>query len=262
MTCLRRMMTGFLLVSVWGASAALEEANAGVMAQSTRVIYLEGQKERTLMVANTNAYPVLVQVWVNRGEETLAPQSTLTPMIVLPPVFRLQPGALQGVRLMFNGDPLPGDRESVFWLNLYEVPPTRAKAPSMAAKIAVAMNTQMKVFYRPKALATTVNDLGSALRFGLQKSASTSCLMVRNPTPYHVSFASLGLLKRGQELLVSPAHDMMTPPLSERCYALPQVHSFEAPNSQVRFTLIDDAGHAREGTAPMSLSLPQVGDED
>ncbi|MHC8403408.1 fimbrial biogenesis chaperone [Pseudomonas sp. MDT1-17] len=254
MSPIRRIMTGLSLVFVWGASGGLKEAKAGVMAESTRVIYLGGQKERTLMVANTNAYPVLVQVWVNHGEEALAPQSALTPMIVLPPVFRLQPGALQGLRLIFNGDPLPVDRESVFWLNLYEVPPTREIAPTIAPKIAVAMNTQMKVFYRPITLSATVNDLGSTLRFELQKSADKTCLRVRNTTPYHASFSALSLVKNGQELSITPVHDMMTPPLSERCYALPQERTFDVTSAEVRFMLMDDAGHAQEGTALMSLT--------
>lgn len=43
-------------------------AVAGMLASSTRVIFQEGQARKTLLLANTNDYPVLVQVWVDDGE--------------------------------------------------------------------------------------------------------------------------------------------------------------------------------------------------
>jgi P pilus assembly chaperone PapD len=244
------MVLLLLLLGV-GSGASVRQVHGGVMAESTRVIYLEGQKERTLMLANTNAYPVLVQVWTNHGEEALAPQQALTPLIAVPPVFRLQPGALQGVRLILNGEQMPVDRESVFWLNIYEIPPTVSKIAPAGPRVAVAMNTQMKVFYRPKAMVARRNDRGAALQFRLKAGGDQHCLAVHNPTPYHASFSSIRLVAAGHERSVMPAQDMMTAPFSERCYALPTDHAFKAGQAQVRFTLLDDSGHLQEGAAPL-----------
>lgn len=230
--------------------AVAPAAQAGVMAESTRVIYLEGQKERTLMLANTNAYPVLVQVWTNHGEEALAPQQALTPLVVVPPVFRLQPGALQGLRLILSSEHLPTDRESVFWLNIYEVPPTLSKTSVPGPRVAVAMNTQMKVFYRPKALAEPGHTLVTGLRFALRSEGNQKCLWVHNPSPYHASFSSLKLEAHGHEVAVIPAHDMMTSPMSERCYALP-ANPADMAQAQVRFVLVDDSGHFEQGAAQL-----------
>lgn len=255
MTLKRRIMPWFCLLLAGGLSAGfLVEAEAGVMADSTRVVYLEGQKERTLMVVNTNDYPVLVQVWISHGEESLTPQLALTPMIALPPVFRLQPGALQGLRLMFTGERLPEDRESVFWLNLYEVPPTLSKTPTLTPKVAMAMNTQMKIFYRPKTVSALKNDLLHALSFRLQREGGKSCLSVLNPTAYHASFSSLRLINHDQGLSVTQQHDMMTPPFSTKCYSFAADTTIAIAKAQVRFTLLDDEGQIQEGTASVGAS--------
>ena len=40
---------------------------AGLIASGTRVIYTEGTREISLMLANTNSWPVIVQSWVDDG---------------------------------------------------------------------------------------------------------------------------------------------------------------------------------------------------
>lgn len=57
---------------------------AGIMANMTRVIYHQGDKERSVLLANTNSYPVIVQNWVDHGE---ANPQTETPFVVLAPIF-------------------------------------------------------------------------------------------------------------------------------------------------------------------------------
>ena len=134
----RLMLIGLLFVFIL-------PAQAGVMASRTRVIYEQGQTERSLMLANINPYPVVVQTWVNDGEDQQAPEKSTSPMIALPSVFRMQPGAVQGLRILYNGDALPKDRESVFWINLYEIAPKSGATPAPEAAVALAMNTQMKI---------------------------------------------------------------------------------------------------------------------
>lgn len=240
-----------IIIVVWPVLCTSQQAKAGVMAESTRLIYLEGQRERSLMLANTNPYPVVVQTWVNNGEDEPASETIVTPMIVLPSVFRLQPGALQGLRVVFNGNPLPKDRESVFWLNIYEIAPTASRAPTQESRVGLAMNTQMKIFYRPKNLPPQLQDFGSVLGFRLKKENDVWYLVVNNPTPYHASFSSLRLVSRGQELPVTQALDMMTNPFSNRSYGLPATSALDALEIQVRFTLVDDGGHYQDGSATL-----------
>lgn len=238
-----------MIIAAGSSLCASQQVQAGVIAESTRLIYLEGQRERSLMLANTNPYPVVVQTWVNNGEDEPAPETAVTPMIVVPSVFRLQPGALQGVRVIFNGNPLPKDRESVFWLNIYEIAPTASRTPTQTSKVGLAMNTQMKIFYRPKSLPPQPQDFSSALSFRLKKESEVWHLVVHNPTPYHASFSSLRLVSQGKEMPVTQALDMMTNPFSSRSYDIPATAALDVPEIRVRFTLVDDGGHYQDGSS-------------
>ncbi|MFJ2364014.1 molecular chaperone [Pseudomonas sp. NPDC087697] len=227
-----------------------QSAQAGVMAEQTRLIFTEGQRQRSLMLANTNTYPVVVQTWIDNGEGDRAPENAVAPMIALPSVFRLQPGALQGLRIIYSGDPLPKDRESVIWLNLYEIPPAKAHATD-TTQVAVAMNTQMKIFYRPKGLSSLPEQVPAALTFRLEKQNADWVLVCRNNSPYHASFSSLRLVTGAGEQPVTKSLDMMAPPLSEKRYGLDLSTSTDTGAIQVRYTLIDDNGHYQDGNATL-----------
>ncbi len=86
----------------------VQSVEAGIMPASSRIIYRDGDREKTLMLVNTNDYPVLVQSWVDNGEGS--PEAASPPFVVLPPVFRLAARRTQGLRIIYNHDPLPGSR--------------------------------------------------------------------------------------------------------------------------------------------------------
>ncbi|KMM84160.1 P pilus assembly protein, chaperone PapD [Pseudomonas taetrolens] len=237
------LIWAFLTVSV------AQTAQAGVMPEKTRLIFDEGQSQRSLMLANTNAYPVVVQTWVDNGEGNQAPENTVSTMVALPSVFRLQPGALQGLRIVYDGSSLPKDRESVSWLNIYEIPPAKASAPLIATQVAVAMNTQMKVFYRPANLPSTPEQMAATLTFSLKQQSDGWVLICHNPTPYHASFSSLRLVAQGHDQPVAKTPDMMTPPLSDKAYSLEAFHLGGSIGLAVNYTLIDDNGHYHDGSA-------------
>ncbi|OZY45629.1 fimbrial biogenesis chaperone [Pseudomonas lundensis] len=240
----RLMLIGLLFVFIF-------PAQAGVMASRTRVIYEQGQTERSLMLANINPYPVVVQTWVNDGEDQQAPEKSTSPMIALPSVFRMQPGAVQGLRILYNGDALPKDRESVFWLNLYEIAPKSGATPAPEAAVALAMNTQMKIFYRPKNLPSTPDEMPAKLTFTLEQQGEHWVLVLRNPTPYHASMASLRLVDRHQEMAVPQTLDMMAPPFGEKRYPMASGSQINPQGLNVSFTWVDDGGHFHTGTAPV-----------
>jgi len=187
----RRMMRAAALCVV--CLLGVNPACAGLLAAATRVIVGEGQRDVSLMLANTNDYPVIVQTWVDRGE---ANPDVLAPFVSLPSVFHLPPQAVQGLRiLLVDAQTLPRDRESVFWLNLHEVPPTRnATAREPRDTLALAMNTALKIFYRPKDLPRV--DVAAQLRFALERVAGTWVITCRNPTPYHASFTTLEVVTK------------------------------------------------------------------
>lgn len=227
------------------------EAHAGVMASRTRVIYEQGQSQASLMLANINPYPVVVQTWVNDGEDQQAPEKSTSPMLALPSVFRMRPGAVQGLRIVYNGDALPSDRESVFWLNLYEIAPKSGSTPTPETSVALAMNTQMKIFYRPKNLPSTAEDMPKALSFRLEQQNGLWSLIVRNPSPYHASLTSLQLIDNDKEMPVQQTLDMMAPPLGEKRYHFAPGSQIKPEGLKVSFTWVDDSGHLQTSTAQL-----------
>ncbi|SUV88436.1 chaperone protein [Bordetella pertussis] len=60
------------------------------------------------------------------------------------------------MRIFFNGYPdgktLPSDRESVFWLNVLEVPP-KATPEEGHGVLQLTIRSRLKLFYRPKGLS-------------------------------------------------------------------------------------------------------------
>lgn len=219
-------------------------AQAGIIASATRVIFREGDGENSLMLLNTNDYPVVVQTWVDDGDVNAAPEQSTAPFVSLPAVFSMQPHTMKGLRLVYNQQALPTDRESVFWINLYEIPPTRPVSPPQLASVTMAMNTQMKIFYRPKSLEASVGQAPMPV-FSLQKEDNHYVLLCDNRSAFHLSFARISLRVGQQDYPVQLESDMMTPPFSSKKYRLNEMGRPGAIISpRVIAAIIDDQGNA------------------
>ncbi|MDP0699616.1 fimbrial biogenesis chaperone, partial [Klebsiella pneumoniae] len=72
---------------------------------------------------NDNKWPALVQVWLDNGDPNELPENIKTPFSITPPIFKMSAGAGQNLRLTYLGDSLPKDKESIFYLNVLEIPP-------------------------------------------------------------------------------------------------------------------------------------------
>ncbi|ACY60328.1 gram-negative pili assembly chaperone [Yersinia pestis D106004] len=196
---------------------------------------VEGSTEESLQLVNSNSYPVAVQVWVDDGNLMATPDKAVSPILVLPPVFRLQPQAQRSLRLILSGgSKLPADRESAFWLNIYEIPPKATPKSGDESFVTLALRMQYKVFYRPKNLPAPGDILGKALTFSLERNGDSALIKVNNPTPYYASFAALTIgSAEGPPEMVAPFSQLDFPlnraPISD--------------NKTVNFDLIDDLGN-------------------
>ncbi|OKP16860.1 fimbrial biogenesis chaperone [Serratia fonticola] len=225
---------------------------AGIIASATRVIFTEGENEKSLMLVNTNSYPILVQTWVDKGEVNVATELSRSPFITLPSVFTLQANAARGLRIIYTRQPLPIDRESVFWLNLYEIPPTPKATPPEQVSVMMAMNTQMKIFYRPKALSGDASR--GALSFVVKKQGKHYVLACYNRSAFYVSFARLSIHTGGRDYPVVTENDMMTAPYSTKAYQLDNLdESFQGGEGTVNAAIINDQGYALKTQYPIML---------
>ena len=242
-----RYVTASLAVAV-GLFAA--GADATVVIGGTRVIYPADEKEVTVKLNNEAKVPSLVQVWLDDGDEKSTPDSAKVPFTVAPPIFRMDGGKGQAVRLMYTGEPLPADKESLFWLNVLEVPP-KADNSDGRNRLQFAFRTRIKLFFRPAKLAGDVDQAAEKLSWKLMPSEAGKplALQVSNPTSYHVNFARVGIEANGKTMdgdggMVAPG-ESATLPLKDVTHA---------PSGDIKadFTVITDYGSLVQKQAPLT----------
>ncbi len=220
------------------ANAAAQEAK-GISFYVLRVIYPASAKQGvTLTMNNKSAAPYLVQSWI-RPVDSKTGDVDLNyggqpkmPFIVTPPLARLEANGELTLRIRSNGEALPADRESVFFISMKAIPAKEATDKQEATgQMAVTVVSNMKLFYRPEGLAKrAVADVASQLRF--HREGNT--LVAENPTPYWLTFSQLQV---GSSALDKPALRLMVPPKGLQRYALPQ-----GANGNVSWKLIDEDG--------------------
>ena len=162
----------------WGLASLLSlslcsQAMAAFTISGTRFIYEEGKKNLSVEVTNNTDHAYGGQVWVDN-----VGKGTTVSMVPTPPFFRVGPKQKQIVRIMkTDGGTLPSDRESLFWLNIQEIPPKPKEGENV---LSVAVNTRVKVFYRPKALLDGRKNAENKIEV-VQRGGTT---YLKNPTPY------------------------------------------------------------------------------
>jgi chaperone protein EcpD len=162
------------------------QAVASVVIGGTRVIYPEKEREVTVKLTNAGQSAVLVQSWLDDGSVDSKPDNIQVPFSLTPPVNRIDASKSQTLRISYTGTDLPKDRESVFWLNVLEIPQLN-KATATPNRLQVAFRSRIKLFFRPQALTGDTTEAASALVFSMQDNH----VVVKNPSAYYVSLLSV-----------------------------------------------------------------------
>ena len=183
------------LAALMLTSLVSTSAQAAFVLNGTRFIYKGDQNSVSATVRNESKVTYGGQVWIT----TPMKNREQTNFIPTPTFFKLAAGQSQVVRILgVQTDTLAPDRESLFLLNVQEIPP----APKNAGNtISIAMNTQVKLIYRPEALQAGRENAEKKLKFTTQ----TGGLAIENPTPYYIAITAL---RSGDErVALSPASD-------------------------------------------------------
>jgi len=182
---------------------------ASVTIIGTRIIYPAAEKEVTVRLDNRSDQPALVQAWIDSGDPNQPVDKINVPFIMLPPVFRMEANKGQTLRIVYTGSNLPADKESIFWLNVLDIPP---KDKSLVDKnqLQMAVRSRIKLFYRP----TKLNSAGAeSAAAGLvwRKSAKSNQLTAINHSPYHVNVAQITAEDTAGRKVMSEKGDMLEP---------------------------------------------------
>ncbi|ECN9266963.1 fimbrial chaperone [Salmonella enterica subsp. enterica serovar Typhimurium] len=156
----------------------------------TRFIFEEGRKNISVEVSNNSADTYGGQVWV---DNTTQPSSEVyfTPA---PSFFKISGGERQVIRLLNISSGLPEDRESLFWLNVQEIPPASTKDGNV---LALALNTQVKLIYRPEAIKKN--------RDKAEQGIKVDGSVLKNTTPYYFAITSIAI--NGKKVKLSEVND-------------------------------------------------------
>lgn len=239
-----------LVLTTLMAVNATSTAWASVVVAGTRVIYPADSRDVSVRVTNNGEIPALVQSWVDAGDVSIKIEDLDVPFTISPSVYRLDPSKTQVMRLVFLGAQLPKDRETVYWLNVLEIPPKPTGNTAAENYLQFAIKSRIKIFYRPTGLPGTPADAPQALRWSVQSAEGGEVrVKVENPSAFHVSFSEVRAA--GTNGAMTDAMNGMVLPKASLQF------NFKAsglvPNAPVRvqFKTVNDYGAFVDGTAEL-----------
>lgn len=243
-------LLGKMTMGIGFACALLAgSAQASVTIGGTRVVYPLEQREVTVKLDNDSRNPSLVQVWMDDGNADAKPGEIKVPFVITPPIFRMDPKKAQTLRVMYSGEALPQDRESVYWLNVLDIPPKASDATD-ANVLQLAYRTRIKVFVRPAKLPGKPEDAPAQLSWKVTAAPSGKgqAVSVSNPTPYYVSFSEVDVESSGRTY--KNEEGGMVAPHATTVLPIAKMDAVPA-GAKVHYMAISDYGGALNGDATL-----------
>jgi P pilus assembly chaperone PapD len=221
--------------ALWLGLTLATQVQAGIVLNTTRVVYPAEDKEVSLVVHNTGTGDILAQSWLEADGENA--EAAASSFVVTPALARMSGNAKQLVRIIYSGEGMAKDRESVLWLNVQEIPQSAKEN-----ELQIAIRQRIKLFYRPQGLSDDPLKAAQALQWRVLDGH----LEVNNPGPYHVSTIKLEARQQGHQVLQE--NSLMLAPMQRR--QLPLSRSAQGGPLDLTFISINDFGaqepyHAR-----------------
>ena len=179
-----KQLLGFKWLKYMGLTLTLamfaQSALASLTTDQTRYIFRGDKDSLSVTVMNNDKERTFGgQAWV----ENIVEKDTRPTFVATPSFFKVKANGQQALRIIMASDHLPKDKESVYWLNLQDIPPALE-----GSGIAIALRTKMKLFYRPKALLE--GRKGAEEGISLQHRPDGKTVLV-NTTPYIYAIGSV-----------------------------------------------------------------------
>ncbi|MDF9893499.1 fimbrial biogenesis chaperone [Pseudomonas sp. R32] len=202
-------------------------AEAMIKIDGTRLIYTGQHREATIRVTNVSSQTVALQAWVSSSEEN----SSDVPFALAHPLIKLNPQQVDVLRILYRGEGLPEDRESLFWLNVMEIP----LKPDRQNSIQMAVRQQLKLFFRPPRLQGTSSACVAGLSWKVKNGNS---IEVTNACAFHVSLVDVRIERHNRGSLLSE-YTLLKP--GEIQYLRSSDPSISS-DAKILFTEINDIG--------------------
>jgi fimbrial chaperone protein len=238
-----------LIKAIFAIALAAQAGFAGatVTMGGTRVIYDAKSQGQTLRFDNHGGASVM-QLWVDSGNEKSTPSTADAPFVLSPPLFRIDAGGGQSVRLIFTGKDLPQDRESVFYLNTLQIP-SLDKANSDQNQMVLMVRNRLKIFYRPEGIAGNPNRAVEGLSFRVAGEGKEKHVSVSNQSGYFVSVATGSLICGSETAHIA---SIMIAPFSDAQLKANGKCPLDAASIRAEVKYIDDFGAIRDAKFPVA----------
>ncbi|MDM2996581.1 MULTISPECIES: fimbria/pilus periplasmic chaperone [unclassified Citrobacter] len=218
-------MKGFYALII---SSIIMPAHAGIVIYGTRIIYPAEKKEVLVQLMNQGGRSSLVQSWIDDGDTSLPPEKIQVPFLLTPPVAKVASDSGQQLKIKAMPNMLPGNKESLFFLNVLDIPPNN---PESAGKnvLKFAMQNRIKLFYRPKGIAPV--NKSTFQKLAIKRSGKT--FTIRNDAANWITVSEV----KASNIKINN-ESIMVAPLSSQDVPLKNVNA-----SQYSLTIIDDYGN-------------------
>lgn len=175
------VLSGLFLASAISLCCASTATAGGISLGATRIIYPLNASQTSLPITNGDKDKVfLIQSWVSTPDDKKSAD-----FVVTPPIFVIQPQKENTIRIMYVGkNPLPTDRESLYYLNSKAIPSGKSEPGQNTLQIAT--ETTIKLFVRPSDLPIQSINAPQTLRCKLDGGT----VKVNNPSPYYVTLVN------------------------------------------------------------------------
>lgn len=168
-----------ILASILATFLWSSVSHASLTLNVDRLVYKENEGDASLTIHSTEERAYLIQSWLDAGDSTVKKD---LPFVVTPPLFRLAPHSDNVIRIMYLGNGLPKDRESLYWLDVKGVPGLNDEESKAESRMVLAINNRIKFFFRPAGLKS---DQGDAMK-QLHWSQSGNTITAKNDSPYYL----------------------------------------------------------------------------
>ncbi len=224
-------------------------AQASVVIMGTRVVYPATQKSINVQLNNNDESPALIQSWLDTGNAAAAPDSIHVPFIITPPIFRMEPKSGQTIRIVYTGESLPQDRESLFYLNVLDIP-AKPKVEENSENsegnnnyLQLAVRSRIKFFFRPDNLNVTPDDAYQKVTWHQEGALRIKAI---NPTPYYITYNKISV---GQDKQLTPVEQSgMIAPFSSKIFSLKEKPTL---TNKVTWVVVNDYGGYQQGESTL-----------
>ena len=140
------------------------------------------------MIKNDNNFPVVIQSWVDDGDLNGSPEkNTGEKIISINSILKVLPGDIDKIKLLLISDDFDNNKETLYWLNIYEIPSYKKNTKKTDNQLSVGIRLQVKVIYRPDNIKVSADHAIKDIIFYKNKGK----VFVENRSPLFITFRAI-----------------------------------------------------------------------